>query len=275
MTDIVLSREQVRAFEELGYLHVSEAFPRESALRMQDFMWSKLKQLNGIKRTDRSTWTNRWRGLNKTGRHGIYKGIGSPRLIGAVDQLLGPGRWTKPEGWGGFLVTFPQNQEEPWDVTAEQWHWDGDPGRHVDGLSGLFIFTLFSHVAPQGGGTLIVEGSHRLIVSFFRSLAPDRVGRKQKGLKRTFSRSRPWLAELTGQVPDSHDRVRRFMEEAAVIDDLPVRVVELTGEPGDAVICHPAIFHARSFNRSDVPRFMRAGGARLTPDDAGQVERDL
>ena len=80
------------------------------------------------------------------------------------------------------------------------------------------------------------------------------------GLKRRFSKSHPWLAELTGQVPNSHNRVQRFMEETTVIDDVAVCVVELTGEPGDAVICHPAIFHARSDNRLDVPRFMRAGG---------------
>lgn len=260
MSDPVLSPDDIRSFEERGYVRLPEAFPRDSALTMQDFMWDQLKQLCGIDRHDRSTWTNRWHGLNKTGRHGIYKGVGSPRMLGAIDQLLGAGTWTKAEGWGGFLVTFPQGNDQPWDVTTEQWHWDGGPAQHVGGLSGLFIFTLYSHVAPQGGGTLIVEGSHRLIMSFFRGLDPNRLSGKQKGLKRHFYRSHPWLAELTGQAPDSRDRVRPLMEETTVIDDVPVRVVELTGEPGDAVLCHPSIFHARSFNRAEVPRFMRAGG---------------
>ena len=260
MEDPVLTRDEITSFEELGYVHVSQAFPRESALAMQDFMWSELKHLSGIDRVDRSTWANSWRGLNKTGRHGIYKGVSSPRMLGAIDQLLGPGTWTKPAGWGGFLVSPPQVGDEPWDVTAQAWHWDSDPGRHVDGPSGLFIFTFYSHVKPRGGGTLIAAGSHRLITPFFHSLVPHHLGRKQRGLKRRFSKSHPWLAELTGQVPNSHNRVQRFMEETIVIDDVAVCVVELTGEPGDAVICHPAIFHARSDNRLDVPRFMRAGG---------------
>ncbi len=260
MENQCLADEEVSSFEELGYVHLSQAFPPESALTMQEFMWTQLKQLSGIDRTDSATWKKPWRGLNKTGRHGIYKDVNSPRMLGAVDQLLGPRTWTKPAGWGGFLVSFPQDTDEPWDVTTKQWHWDGDPGSQVDGLSGLFIFTFYSHVLPGGGGTLIVEGSHRLVTAYFRNLAHYHIDQKQKKIRLRFCKSHPWLAELTGGVPDSKDRIRRFMEERTIIDDVPVRVVELTGEPGDAVLCHPSIFHARSFNRADVPRFMRAGG---------------
>ena len=73
-----------------------------------------------------------------------------------------------------------------------------------------------------------------------------------------FARSHPWLAELSGKAPDQGDRIRRFMEEGAVVDGVPVRVVELTGEPGDAVLTHPAICHCRSYNCSQTPRFMRS-----------------
>ena len=261
MSEQIFTNDEVARFKEFGHVKLEQAFPIKSALAMQDFMWSELKNLNGIDKTDQSTWTNQWRGLNKTGRHGIYKAVESPRMVGAIDQLLGPDSWTKPEGWGGFLVSFPDNVDEPWDVVAEGWHWDGDPAGDLEGVSGLFIFTFYSQVEPGGGGTLIVEGSHRLIVSFFRKLDPDHLPSKQKGLKRRFSRSNPWLEELTGQTPTSHDRVRRLMQEQTAIDSVPIRVVELTGSPGDAVLCHSSIFHARSFNRSDTPRFMRGGGA--------------
>jgi ectoine hydroxylase-related dioxygenase (phytanoyl-CoA dioxygenase family) len=39
-----------------------------------------------------------------------------------------------------------------------------------------------------------------------------------------------------------------------------VRVVELTGEPGDVVFMHPHLLHAAAPNRSDSPRFMITGG---------------
>ena len=67
--------------------------------------------------------------------------------------------------------------------------------------------------------------------------------------------------DLNGESPDAPDRIRRFMEETTVIDDVPVRVVELTGNPGDAVLCYGGLLHARSFNYADVPGFMRVGGA--------------
>jgi hypothetical protein len=275
MNSSVLSTEDVRAFQERGHVRISQAFDPDSALQMQEFMWSELKRLNGIDRNDRSTWTKPVRGLNKAGRHGVYKGIGSPRLFTAIDELLGPSAWKKPAGWGGFLVTFPEGGDRAWDVTTDDWHWDGDPGICVDGASGISVFTFFSQVRPRGGGTLIVEGSHHLVVALFRGLVPNHLGRKHKGLKRHFSRSHPWLEELTGQAGGSHDRCRRFMEEASIVDDVAVRVVELTGEPGDAVLVHPAMYHARSYNRSDTPRFMRVGNVgrhRPIGDDDAAME---
>ena len=55
-----------------------------------------------------------------------------------------------------------------------------------------------------------------------------------------------------------NERVARLMEQNAEIENIKVRVVELTGEPGDAVLCHPLIVHARSQNAAKVPRFMLA-----------------
>ena len=40
-------------------------------------------------------------------------------------------------------------------------------------------------------------------------------------------------------------------------DGVEVRVVELTGEPGDAVLLHPALFRGSSRNCADVPSFVR------------------
>ena len=50
------------------------------------------------------------------------------------------------------------------------------------------------------------------------------------------------------------------MDKETVIDDVPVRVVEFTGNPGDAIICQPTIFHIASENHAKYPRFMRAKG---------------
>jgi len=42
-----------------------------------------------------------------------------------------------------------------------------------------------------------------------------------------------------------------------MVDGVPLRVVELTGEPGDMVFCHPVMVHCAAPNRGTRPRFMR------------------
>jgi ectoine hydroxylase-related dioxygenase (phytanoyl-CoA dioxygenase family) len=62
---------------------------------------------------------------------------------------------------------------------------------------------------------------------------------------------------LTGLAPSPANRVAAFMDRETVVDGVPLRVVELTGEPGDMVFCHPVIVHCAAPNRGARPRFMR------------------
>ena len=262
----VLTEEDLRGFQERGYIRVPGAFPRDKALAIQDFMWAELERFHGIRREDRSTWpvpreNQRWAqqyGLNQTKDHPIYKGIAHPRLLRAMYDIIGPRSWYK-KSWGGFLISFPDMSEKPWDVGANDWHPETGPRSDLRVWRPPFVlvFTFFSHVTPQGGGTLVVEGSHRLVVPYLNSLKGLRA--KKKRLFARFPRTHPWLAELMGKTADRGDRIHRFMEEGAVIDNVNLRVVELTGDPGDAILWHPALLHSRSVNRSDGPRFMRGG----------------
>jgi hypothetical protein len=254
----VLSADEIECLARHGYARVVEAFPRDAALAMQEFMWQELHELHGIDRHDRATWTHAWPaiGLKRSSTDPIFDAVAAPRLCGAIDQLLGEGHWEVPKSWGGFLITYPPASPSPWELPARGWHWDGDAFHHLDALNGILLFTFFSQVEPRGGGTLAAAGSHRLLERFHRALPPDDRPRHAILLKR-FSGSHPWLAELTGITPTTGDRITRFMETTTEIDGIPARVVELTGEPGDAVLCHPSIFHAAAPNRADAPRFMR------------------
>jgi ectoine hydroxylase-related dioxygenase (phytanoyl-CoA dioxygenase family) len=51
----------------------------------------------------------------------------------------------------------------------------------------------------------------------------------------------------------------RTLDRTAV-DGVPVRIVELTGEPGDVVFLHPHLFHAPAPNHGRTPRLMVTGG---------------
>jgi hypothetical protein len=55
------------------------------------------------------------------------------------------------------------------------------------------------------------------------------------------------------------------------VDGVPMRVVELTGEPGDMVFCHPAVVHCAAPNCGDRPRFMRI--AALMTHQGQQLRR--
>lgn len=273
MQDNVLFSKDINHFAKHGYVRVREAFSPAAALQMQAFLWEQIKTAHGAHKEDRETWAcfaGTWnhspRGLNKAANDLVYAPVAGPRMCKAIDQLLGPGTWSVPKSWGGFLVSFPRPDPSPWSLVADGWHWDGQVNfDHPNRLHGLFIFTFYSSVGPQGGRTLALSGSHRLLQRFLRSLAPgDRP--KHTPLIKRFAASHPYLAELTGAVPSApDDRAAKFMETTTDVDGVPTRVLELTGEPGDAVLCHPSIFHAINPNRADVPRFMRVKGLAKRP----------
>ena len=82
----------------------------------------------------------------------------------------------------------------------------------------------------------------------------------------------PWLRDLWSP-PAGGDRIARFMRDGAVLAGVDLRVVELTGAVGDAVVFHPWLFHAPSPNRAREPRMMvghnvqtASGVARFAPD---------
>ena len=54
------------------------------------------------------------------------------------------------------------------------------------------------------------------------------------------------------------------MDIETIVEGVPLRVVELTGEPGDMVFCHPVMLHCGAPNHGTRPRFMRIKQQFLT-----------
>ncbi len=65
----------------------------------------------------------------------------------------------------------------------------------------------------------------------------------------------PWLRGLW-ESGDDGDRTQRYMNDGTVVDGVSLRVIELTGEPGDVVLMHCDCFHAAAPNRLTEPRMM-------------------
>ena len=152
-----------------------------------------------------------------------------------------------------FLFTAPRSYvmnhdgrwNGEWEVPRSIWHLDMPRSRSI-GPPGPEMFTFLNKVEPKGGGTLILAGSHRLLndVDYLSS----------KGVKRKLKRH-AYFRELTGK--GDGDR-SRFLEEIGYIDNVPVKVVELTGDPGDVYFIDLRLLHSLGANTSDQPRMMIA-----------------
>lgn len=164
--------------------------------------------------------------------------------------------------WGRPLVTFPG--PGAWDAPTGNWHWDNPCELHLDRPRALFVVSFIGSVAPRGGGTLILSGSPRLLLEQERRLPESQRRDSIARLRERFHRSHPWLMALTGLAPSPADRIAAFMDTETTVEGVPLRVVELTGEPGDMVFCHPVMVHCVAPNRGARPRFMRIKTQILT-----------
>ena len=161
-----------------------------------------------------------------------------------------------------MLFTVPNI--DAW-VLPNGWHTDAP--RIASGRSpGVQLFTLLEPVGARGGATAVVAGSHRLLGNG-RSLTAKRM-RHELGRE-------PFFRQLWRKTPVAwpHDEL-----PAGAVDNWPLRVVEMTGAPGDVWLMDLRLFHAASANAAATPRlmatrrFMRADVAREVAEAFGWAE---
>ncbi len=158
-----------------------------------------------------------------------------------------------------------------WDVPTGLWHWDSPVDLHSDVLNALFVVSCVGEVVPGGGGTLILAGSHRALAQHEAALSPEDLMGKPERRRGQLYGSHPWLAALASLTLSPPNRIAAFIEAGAEIRGIPLRVVELTGEPGDMVFCHPTIIHCVSPNCGAQPRMMRIKQQLLTREGARRI----
>jgi hypothetical protein len=232
------------------WTRLASVVPAVDIDRLTDRMWAFFAR-RGIDRHDGATWpaglTVKNQGLRQSGLFNVFA---TPTTATLIDQLLGAGAWSEGEAWGPALVTFPQ--PGPWQLPHKNWHFDlparGDPQRPAAAR----LFGFVSDVAPQGGGTLVVQGSHELVRRIV-GRSKDHDAGQSSDLRRQLAATHPWFGALTR--PGS-GRVQQFMLDGDEIDGVRVQVAELTGRPGDIVAMMPWTLHNFSMNCATTPRFM-------------------
>ncbi|HKD65988.1 MAG TPA: phytanoyl-CoA dioxygenase family protein [Candidatus Binataceae bacterium] len=238
-------------FEDRGIVRLPGAIARADAEAMCNRVWRALEKRYGLRRESPVTW----KGQSLLGTHHLPKSetfpeIGSPAIRSALDDLFGSGNWQPPERWGSLLATFP-NSHDQWTVPHRAWHLDYPASSEMKELSIVRIFVCLAKLEPCSGGTVFVASSHRAIQNL---VSKDGVARMRSADARTaLIRTYDWMRSLC-TLDESLNRVEAFMRKSFVADGVELRVVEMTGEPGDAFLTHPLLLHAGSKNAATHPR---------------------
>jgi hypothetical protein len=253
MNETRLTATQLETFNLDGALRLPSLIPRADALAMGERLWTDLADRYGIARHDPSTWAvERPASFQRLERAGAFAGLDQPAFRALFDEFLGVGHWDAPRWWGQALVTFPDHSR-PWDVPHKLWHMDLPVAVPAPNLACLRVFTFIGEVRAMGGGTLYIEGSHRVVMDCGAGLALGE-GRRSADMRERLKAEEPWLGALWS--PGGADRVGRFMTDGATVRGVPLKGKEMTGEPGDSIVMHPNMFHTVAPNALDQPRLM-------------------
>jgi hypothetical protein len=252
-----LTTEQRREFDDTGLVHLRNAIPEPHVCAMRETLWAELAKKSHIRPDAPEAWPEgQVFGLQHVGRAGGFAGMMSPALCAALDDLFAPDGWERPARWGTPLVTFPFRGRR-WEVPHQSWHLDvyGELGvQHAFGE--VTVFAFLDSVCSEGGATVAVAGTHRLI----RELsAGGKAKIRSADGRRLLAQTDPWLSDLWSEEP-SQTRKQRFMEEGAVVRGIPVRVVEIIGQPGDLIVMHSSVLHTLSLNCLGQPRMVLRQG---------------
>ncbi|MEQ4206985.1 hypothetical protein [Actinopolymorpha sp. B9G3] len=249
-----LTQDQVDEFDRWGLLRLPDAIPHDDATSMGDLVWRQLSTEHGIERDRPDTWTvERPLGFKPLAQSETFRRTGAAPIAGAADALMGKGSWEPAKHWRPF-VTFAV-PGTTWDVPLSGWHYDCPFDRErIDGVPAIHVFAFMAPLRPKGGGTLVLAGSHHLVRKY-TAAHPGGGKVHSRTMKDTLGAVHPWLDELWHKKTEA-DRRRTFLHDGAVVDGIPLRVVELTGEPGEAYLMNSLLLHAPAPNVLPTPRMM-------------------
>ena len=247
----MLTTEQRDEFERLGIMRLPGAIARADAEAMCDRVWQALGKRYGLRRGSPATWNQQYLlGTHHLPKSETFPEIGSPAIRSALGDLFGSGNWEPPDRWGSLLVTFP-NSHDRWTVPHQAWHLDYPVSSEMKELFIVRIFVCLAKLEPCSGGTVFVAGSHRAVQNL---VSKDGVARMRSAdVRIALIRTHAWMRSLC-TLDESLDRVEAFMRKSSVADGVELRVVEMTGEPGDAFLTHPLLLHTGSKNTATYPR---------------------
>ena len=264
----MLTAQQRQAFTDDGLMKVPQAIPADAATEMADRIGEYLGTEESIRRNASQAWlAERPAGLRVLTKAGVFDAAAAESVETALAEIYGPGRYPRPKSGGRALVTHKVS-EAPWDVPADGWHvddWPGPNGEEPARGDGVHRACPAATVRRRDADArrLVPTPADRSHVDGRQAPASGRAQRTGSAIPMACGA----VGSRSGQGDGADvDRRRRYMDEGAVLDGVPVRVVEVTGEPGDAFVMRADTFHTLAPNSRDESRMMliktwvRAGG---------------
>jgi len=248
-----LKEEDLQTFADWGLVQIKNLIPSKVALAARDYVYGRLSKA-GLWADGRwtiakpevdATWVvpdeRQKKTLSGVSSSRLFKELLTPDVLATARQFVGGDELIPTPPYTQFLFTPPNAHQ--WRLPHSMWHIDFPRTGDV-GWAGVQVFTFLQRLEPGGGGSVMVAGSHQLLND--AGIIPS------KTFRRRLAR-----AEYFRALMDKNDSDRqRFLKEVAYINDTPLKVVELIGEPGDVYIADLRLLHSVAPNTANLPRMM-------------------
>lgn len=247
------------SFEREGVVRVSGAIAAEDVHAMlvcarARVATTELVEIAGALRPARGTELAMW----AIGREPAFAPL-PDALARAVDRVFGGGVWTQIEGeLGGVAMPNLPCPGARRRACGVAWHVDVPTPPGSPPCRMILGYAFLDLVEPGGGATVVIAGSHRRLAAIADRLAAPIAHNDALGV---LARAEPWFAEIVE---------REEFGDGCVSEGIPLRAVELAGEPGDIVLLDPRCLHTISANVSRRARLvMRLTCVAASPAKSG------
>jgi Phytanoyl-CoA dioxygenase (PhyH) len=288
----VLGDAQIKEFVENGYVVLPDAVPVSLTEELEAVFWSRLKATDAP-----LPWPKPMLHLQEAFCGRPFADAYTPRLTGAIDDLLGRDRWQPIDWLGWWLATIPGFDTPPWRAPEVGWHVDGlydladdlealglPPDTRIRGRrrrpadyryrihgkeQGVVLLFMITDM-PPGTGTAVVSGSHRVTCHHLRQAGPAGLAPTDLQALLTMDLPTDGLAEPGAYerqiLRAQHKRPIPGGHRGVLPPGMRKQVVEVCGNRGDVVLFHPFTLHATSANTREQVRVISNPWIELRSD---------
>tara|TARA_B110001450_G_scaffold256350_2_gene286454 strand:- start:8115 stop:8846 length:732 start_codon:yes stop_codon:yes gene_type:complete len=223
-----MNKEEQIQYERDGFVILKNVISKSDCINLLK------KSINPVLRKNNIYYTGKRYRKNKTGTafwgkngHPIHKKnkrwpalFNNKRLNSVIGEMHPHLKWKwvygAEEGLGWIHIRYPYTRNKEWTVPKHGWHLDGTTDDDKPWYNqSITILPLINSITPNGGGTAIIPGSHKLI--------------------------NYWIHHLQNRIS-----LNDYIQKNVDIENSKNNIIESNGDQGDILIMHPHMIHAPS-----------------------------